>query len=330
MTKLCIGPKNSITDIDGFLVGNAQDDKIKSGVTVFTRSTSFRASVSILGGAPGTKETDLLSPDKIMENIDGIVLAGGSAFGLDASSGVMDCLRIQNRGFDTGAINVPIVPSAILFDLKNGGLKDWKINPYRDLGKKAFSNISDNFEIGSVGAGCGATTSVVKGGLGTNSIFYGDRIKVGAIVAVNSVGSPFFPGTNLLYSDFFGEKKYQMERPPMTALINPTKLLTGEATTLGIVCTNVNFSKNDLNRIATSAHTGIARAIEPSHTPFDGDIIFSATSGTEPIVSKDKDLMLVCQLSALCVTQAVGSAIKAARKKKGDQLSCWADLNLIK
>ena len=330
MTKLFNGPKNSITDIDGFLVGNAHDDKIKTGVTVLTRSTSFRASVSILGGAPGTKETDLLSPDKIVENIDGIVLAGGSAFGLDASSGVMDCLRIQNRGFDTGAVKVPIVPSAILFDLKNGGLKDWKINPYRDLGKKAFSNISDNFEIGSVGAGCGATTSVVKGGLGTNSIFYGDRIKVGAIVAVNSVGSPFFPGTKLLYSDFYGEKKYHMERPPMTALINPTKLLTGEATTLGIVCTNVNFSKNDLNRIATSAHTGIARAIEPSHTPFDGDIIFSATSGTEPIISKDKDLMLVCQLSALCVTQAVGNAIKAARKKKGDQLSCWADLNLSK
>jgi D-aminopeptidase len=327
MTKLFNGPKNSITDIDGFLVGNAHDDHIKTGVTVLTRSTSFRASVSILGGAPGTKETDLLSPDKIVEYIDGIVLAGGSAFGLDASSGVMDCLRIQNRGFDTGAVKVPIVPSAILFDLKNGGLKDWKINPYRDLGKKAFSNISDNFEIGSVGAGCGATTSVVKGGLGTNSIFYGDRIKVGAIVAVNSVGSPFFPGTKLLYSDFYGEKKYHMERPPMTALINPTKLLTGEATTLGIVCTNVNFSKNDLNRIATSAHTGIARAIEPSHTPFDGDIIFSATSGTEPIISKDKDLMLVCQLSALCVTQAVGSAIKAARKKQGDQLSCWADLN---
>ena len=199
MTKLFNGPKNSITDIDGFLVGNAHDENIKSGVTVLTRSTSFRASVSILGGAPGTKETDLLSPDKVVENIDGIVLAGGSAFGLDASSGVMDCLRIQNRGFDTGAVKVPIVPSAILFDLKNGGLKDWKINPYRDLGKKAFSNISDNFEIGSTGAGCGATTSVVKGGLGTNSIFYGDRIKVGAIVAVNSVGSPFFPGTNLIY-----------------------------------------------------------------------------------------------------------------------------------
>ena len=121
MTKLFNGPSNSITDIDGFLVGNAHDDKLKSGVTVLTRSTSFRASVSILGGAPGTKETDLLSPDKIVDNIDGIVLAGGSAFGLDASSGVMDCLKNQNRGFDTGSIKVPIVPSAILFDLKNGG-----------------------------------------------------------------------------------------------------------------------------------------------------------------------------------------------------------------
>ena len=326
MTKIFNGPKNSITDVDGFLVGNAHDNKIKSGATVLTRSTSFRASVSILGGAPGTKETDLLSPDKIVENIDGIVLAGGSAFGLDASSGVMDCLRSQNRGFDTGTIKVPIVPSAILFDLKNGGCKDWKINPYRDLGQNAFLNVSDEFEIGSVGAGCGATTSVVKGGLGTTSIFYGDRIKVGALVAVNSVGSPCFPGTNILYSDFYGDHNKHFEKPPTSSLINSTKLLTGEATTLGIVCTNLNFNKSDLNRIATSAHSGIARAIEPSHTPFDGDIIFSATSGTQPIDSKDKDLMLVCQLSALCVTQAVSSAIKAARRKIGDQIDCWVDL----
>ena len=326
MTKLFKGPKNSITDIDGFLVGNAQDDHIKSGVTVLTRLTSFRASVSILGGAPGTKETELLSPDKIVENIDGIVLAGGSAFGLDASSGVMDCLRGQNRGFDTGAIKVPIVPSAILFDLKNGGFKEWSINPYRELGQNAFLKVSHDFEIGSVGAGCGATTSIVKGGLGTSSLFYGDRIKVGAIVAVNSVGSPCFPGTNFLFSDLYGKKNGGFERLATNSLINSTKLLTGEATTLGIVCTNLDFNKNDLNRIATSAHSGIARAIEPSHTPFDGDIIFSATSGTQPIDSKDKDLMLVCQLSALCVTQAVGSAIKAARPKKGDLLSCWVDL----
>ena len=326
MTKLSNGPKNSITDIDGFLVGNAHDDYLKSGTTVLTRSTSFRASVSILGGAPGTKETDLLSPDKLVENIDGIVLAGGSAFGLDASSGVMDCLRSQNRGFDTGAIKVPIVPSAILFDLKNGGFKDWKTNPYCELGRNAFLKVSDDFEIGSVGAGCGATTSVVKGGLGTSSLFYGDRIKVGAIVAVNSVGSPCFPGTNILYSDFYGGEGIHFKKNSVNSLINSTKLLKGEATTLGIVCTNLNFSKNDLNRIATSAHSGIARAIEPSHTPFDGDIIFSATSGTQPINSKDKDLMLVCQLSALCVTQAVASAIKAARKKEGDQLDCWVDL----
>ena len=327
MTKLFNGPKNSITDIDGFLIGNAQDDHIKSGVTVLTRSTSFRASVSILGGAPGTKETDLLSPDKIVENIDGIVLAGGSAFGLDAASGVMDCLRRQNRGFDAGGgIKVPIVPSAILFDLKNGGFKEWDINPYRELGRNAFLKVSDDFEIGSVGAGCGATTSIVKGGLGTSSVFYGDRIKVGGIVAVNSVGSPCFPETNILFSDFYGGKNAVNERPAIKSQINPTKLLTGEATTLGIVCTNLDFNKNDLHRIATSAHSGIARAIEPSHTPFDGDIIFSATSGTKSIDRKDRDLMLVCQLSALCITRAVGNAIKAARRKDGDQLDCWVDL----
>ena len=191
MTKLFNGPSNSITDIDGFQVGNAHDDNLKSGVTVLTRSTSFRASVSILGGAPGTKETDLLSPDKIVDNIDGIVLAGGSAFGLDASSGVMDCLKKRNRGFDAGSIKVPIVPSAILFDLKNGGFKDWKINPYRDLGQNAFLNVTEKFEIGSVGAGSGATTSVVKGGLGTASFFYGDRVKVLSLIHISEPTRPY-------------------------------------------------------------------------------------------------------------------------------------------
>ena len=186
--------------------------------------------------------------------------------------------------------------------------------------------VSNDFESGSVGAGCGATTSFVKGGLGTSSVFYGDRIKVGGIVAVNSVGSPCFPGTNILFSDFYSEENVAYERPTINFQINPTKLLTGEATTLGIVCTNLDFNKNDLHRIATSAHSGIARAIEPSHTPFDGDIIFSATSGTKSIDRKDKDLMLVCQLSALCITQAVGNAIKAAKRKDGDQLDCWVDL----
>ena len=130
MTKLFNGPKNSITDIDGFLIGNAQDDHIKSGVTVLTRSTSFRASVSILGGPPGTKETDLLSPDKIVENIDGIVLSGGSAFGLDASSGVMDCLRGENRGFDTGGIKVPMI-------LKQREL--WRLLKKREIGEQKYS-----------------------------------------------------------------------------------------------------------------------------------------------------------------------------------------------
>ena len=150
---------------------------------------------------------------------------------------------------------------------------------------------------------------------------------MGGIVAVNSVGSPCFPGTNILFSDFYGDENAANERPTINSPINPTKLLTGEATTLGIVCTNLDFNKNDLHRIATSAHSGIARAIEPSHTPFDGDIIFSATSGTQSIDRKDKDLMLVCQLSALCITQAVGIAIKAARRKDGDKLDCWVDLN---
>ena len=173
---------------DRGLCGGFNSNIIKKAKSYFSKILNEGKQLKIITvGSKGNDQLKRVYGDKIVENIDGIVLAGGSAFGLDASSGVMDCLRSQNRGFDTGAIRVPIVPSAILFDLKNGGFKEWEMNPYRELGQNAFLKVSDDFEIGSAGAGCGATTSVVKGGLGTSSIFYGHRIKVGAIVAVNSV-----------------------------------------------------------------------------------------------------------------------------------------------
>ena len=164
------GPKNLITDISGLTVGNSSDANIKTGTTVLVGDVPFTASVLVMGGAPGTKETDLLAPDKTMEDVDGFVLSGGSAFGLDACSGVMDGLRDAGRGFPVGVRRVPIVPGAIIFDLINGGDKNWTENPYRSLGLEAFNNRSKDFDLGTAGAGTRALAAMQKGGLGSVSL----------------------------------------------------------------------------------------------------------------------------------------------------------------
>jgi len=164
------GPKNLITDIPGLRVGNAQDEGLKSGATVLLADAPFTASVQVMGGAPGTRETDLLAPDKSVAQVDALVLSGGSAFGLDACSGVVDGLHAAGRGYQVGRARIPIVPGAIVFDLLNGGAKDWHENPYRALGRAAFEAASDSFYIGTHGAGTGALTAMMKGGLGSASL----------------------------------------------------------------------------------------------------------------------------------------------------------------
>ena len=195
MSAYTPGPKNLITDVPGLLVGNASDEKLKSGTTVVVADKPFHASVDVRGGAPGTRETDLLAPDKLVDAIDAIVLSGGSAFGLDAASGVMDALHSQGRGFEVGSVRVPLVSSAIVFDLLNGGDKDWQTNPYRNLGDAALRNASIDFDQGTTGAGTGATTADLKGGLGSASIVMPDGTVVGALVVVNARGSVVTPGS---------------------------------------------------------------------------------------------------------------------------------------
>uniref|UniRef100_UPI003562C324 P1 family peptidase n=1 Tax=Shimia sp. TaxID=1954381 RepID=UPI003562C324 len=151
------GPRNLITDVAGLRVGNASNARIKSGVTVLSADTAFTCGLHVMGGAPGTRESDLLAPDKTVQKVDALVLAGGSAFGLDAAGGVADALRAQGRGFAVGDQVVPIVPGAILFDLLNGGDKGWAENPYKALGRAALAALDGAFPLGSVGAGTGAT-----------------------------------------------------------------------------------------------------------------------------------------------------------------------------
>ena len=188
------GPRNLITDVPGLRVGNAQDDHIKTGTTVLVGDKPFTASVHVMGGAPGTKETDLLAPDKTVEQVDALVLSGGSAFGLDACSGVVEGLRADGRGYRVGEAIIPLVPGAIIFDLLSGGDKDWAASPYPALGRRAYENATHSTPLGSVGAGTGAMSAMMKGGLGTASLVLDSGITVAAQVAANPMGSVTTPG----------------------------------------------------------------------------------------------------------------------------------------
>ena len=181
-THMTPGPRNLITDVPGLKVGNAHDPDLRSGVTVLSGTQPFVAGVHIMGGAPGTRETDALAPDRLVQEVDALVLSGGSAFGLDAASGVMEALRRDGRGFQVGASRVPIVPAAILFDLNNGGAKDWDQNPYGALGAEAFAAMTDDFALGSAGAGFGATAGSLRGGLGSASTILPSGHTVGALL----------------------------------------------------------------------------------------------------------------------------------------------------
>ncbi|WP_287120348.1 P1 family peptidase, partial [Mesorhizobium sp.] len=184
------GPRNLITDVAGLRVGNASDARLKSGVTTIVCDEPAVAGVQILGGAPGTRETDLLEPHNSIEAIHAVVLSGGSAYGLDAASGVQAALRENGIGVEVGGFRVPIVPAAILFDLRNGGDKDWgRYPPYRDLGYEAAQAVGIDFPLGTVGAGTGALSSGLKGGLGSASTMLDSGVTIGALVAVNPTGS---------------------------------------------------------------------------------------------------------------------------------------------
>ncbi len=325
------GPHNLITDVDGILVGNASDATLKSGVTVLTSDRPFTAAVHVMGGAPGTRETDLLHPSRLVEQVDALVLSGGSAFGLDAASGVADALVDIGRGYQVGEIRVPIVPAAILFDLLNGGDKDWTTNPYRDLGRQAFNEAKDQFNLGSVGAGIGATTANLKGGLGSASLVLDDGLVVGALVAANPVGAVTVPGSSRFWAapfeidGEFGDAGLPEAAPlpEQTFLGKHTVLDETANTTIAIVATNADLTRGQAERVAVAAHDGMARAIVPSHTPFDGDLVFAAATSMRSRLITPTDLLSLCHASSLCLARAIARAIRYARPEPGDIFPCW-------
>jgi len=318
--RLRAGARNLLTDVAGVRVGHADDAGLASGVTAIVFDTPATASVDVRGGGPGVRETELLSPERTVQAIDALVFSGGSAFGLDAAAGVMAALAEAGRGFAVGPARVPIVPGAILFDLTNGGDKDWgRYPPYRDLGYCATISAGDDFGIGSVGAGLGARTATLKGGLGSASAIIEDLgVTVGALAAVNALGSatvgesahfwaaPFEIGTE------FGGRGPAPVIPP-EALFPPAKPQAGAHTTLAVVATDARLTKAEAKAVAVMAQDGLARALVPCHSPLDGDVVFSAATGLRELeVDRVAALTALGHVASLTLARAVARGVYEA------------------
>lgn len=324
------GARNLITDVAGLRVGHAGCDRVKTGVTVLLGAAPLTAAVHVMGGAPGTRETDLLAPDKLVQQVDALVLAGGSAFGLDAAGGVMAGLRAMGRGYAVGDLRVPIVPAAILFDLLNGGDKGWTDSPYPALGRTALETAGPDFALGSVGAGLGAMTRSLKGGLGSASVVLSDGVTVGALVAVNALGDAVMDDRGRFWA-----APWEMGRefgglgpgcPPDPGAEPGLKrdLRPGMATTIAIVATDAHLTQAEATRMATAAHDGMARALVPAHTPLDGDLVFAVSTGARPLGDPLLGPMALGHGAAVCLSRAIARAIWHASPAPNDPVPTWA------
>jgi len=318
------GARNLITDVPGIAVGNAEDHTVRTGVTVVLPETPVVAAIDVRGGAPGTRESDALDPRCLVDRIDAIALSGGSSFGLDAAGGVMSWLHQRGRGFKIRETVVPIVPSAILFDLENGGDKNWGEDaPYRALGRIATDAAGHTFTLGNAGAGLGARAGRLKGGLGSASFLYrpaegteGDAgFTVGALVAVNCIGSVVMPETATFWAWALEQDGEFGGQPPPQHVLSADRLdfpfdsPRGANTTLAVVATDAALSKAEAGRVAIMAHDGFARAIRPVHTPFDGDSVFVLSTGQKPLANPAADIGRIGMLAADCVARAVARGV---------------------
>jgi L-aminopeptidase/D-esterase-like protein len=307
--------------IAGVRVGHATDLLLGSGVTVVLFDAPAVASVAVLGGAPGGRDIGLLEPDMTVERVDGFVLSGGSTFGLDAAGGAQAALREDGIGARIRGMPIPLLPQAILFDLANGGDKDWgRFPPYRDMGYAAArAAASGEFALGSVGAGTGATTATVKGGLGSASAVTPLGHRVAAIVAVNAAGSPtigdgpHFWAAPYEQGDEFGGLGWPPAITPED-LVMRTKTPVGTATTIGAVVTDAALSKAQAKRLAIMAHDGLARAVLPAHAPMDGDIIFAAATGARPLGGGVREMTALGHAATLAMARAIARGVYAATR----------------
>lgn len=309
---------NLITDVPGVSVGHAEDARLASGVTVVVFAEPVVASVDVRGGGPGTRETALLDPAQTVSGIDAIALSGGSAFGLDAASGVQAWLRERGRGFRVREARVPIVPAAILFDLLNGGEKAWgRYPPYRELGYAASASAAPEVALGSAGAGLGATTVNLMGGIGSASGQTESGLTIGALAVVNAAGSvtigdsPHFWAAPFERNGEFGGRGLP-SKISGDALAPRTKGAPHVSTTLAVIATDAILTKAQANRLAVMAHTGLARAIYPVHTPLDGDVVFAAATGKKRLADPIFGLTELGALAANVVARAIARSVYEA------------------
>ncbi len=332
------GPRNAITDVPGIAVGNAEDDQVRSGVTVVLPAEPAVAAVDLRGGGTGTRELALLEPEGAVEHIHALALSGGSAFGLDAASGVMSWLAAQGRGFTVGDAVVPIVPAAILFDLLNGGDKSAFREasgdnlPYRALGRLAAEQAGAEFALGNAGAGLGATAGPLKGGLGSASFILDSGACVGALAAVNAAGSAVMPGSDRFWAwPFEQDGEFGGKEPPDSlpddfayAFANPRMAEPGANTTLAVVATDLSLTKTQARRVAIMAQNGLARALRPVHTPLDGDIVFALSTGQRELDYPVADIAQLGTAAADCLARAVARGVYEAHTL--GEMRCYRDV----
>ncbi len=326
---------NLLTDIKGVRVGHADDTALASGATAIIFDQPVIAAMDVRGGGPGTREGALLDLANTVERIDAIALSGGSAFGLETGGGVQAWLAEQGRGLNVRGAIIPIVPGAICFDLLNGGNKNWgRFAPYRDLGFAAAASADTSFELGSVGAGLGALTANLKGGLGSASAETRDGAKVAALAVVNALGSvtvgdgPWFWAAPFEVDGEYGGRGLPASFTPdmLTMQIKGGAAATAvENTTLAVVVTDANLTKAQARRLAMIAQTGFARAIYPVHAPMDGDVVFAAATGEraiDPLVG----LTELGMVAANVVSRAIARGVyQASALPLPDALPAWRD-----
>lgn len=334
------GPRNLITDVEGLNVGSAHSEAARTGVTVILADGLVAAGCTVLGGGPGTRETDALKPENLVGRLDAIAFAGGSVYGLAAAEAVTSALGAEGRGFRVremaGVPASPLVAGAILYDLANGGDKAWGDQPpYAALAREALKAAAPDFALGSAGAGYGAAAGTLKGGLGSASAVTADGMTVGALAAVNSFGSVVGPDGSSFWAapfeigrEFGGTDPAELWAAPDAwpyAKLDPAPR---ENTTIACVATDVELTQAELKRVAIMAQAGLARAIRPVFAPFDGDVIFALSTGRKP--APEPRPLAVARIGALaadCLARAVARGVYEARSWPGSALEDWKTLN---
>ena len=313
--------------IAGLKIGHAEDVAVRTGTTVVLPEQPAVASVHVVGGSPGTRETDLLNPEQLVERIDAVVLSGGSAFGLDAASGAQAWLREHDRGFPVPPMRIPIVPAAILFDLNNGGDKDWgRYPPYRELGYQALENADTSSGSGLIGAGYGATTATTPGGLGIASESLPCGATIMALMAVNAAGSPMIGSSNRFWATPFEQGAefggrglpHPWPEDAQQVVTKRGHSTAGMNTTIGVVITDAVISKVEAKQIAVMAHDGFARALYPVHTPGDGDLLFVLSTGAVDLHRDTLSLLSLGTTAANTVARAIAQGVHASMTQEAE------------